>query len=66
MRNVIGTAIAYLISGVGYFVAEFIIFDTTILFPVSMAQSFVQGAGSAVFFIVIGIALDKAHIKTRL
>lgn len=65
-RNVIATVIAYLISGTGYFFAEYILFGTWSAFLVSMSQSLIQSGGSAIFFIVFGIALDKAHVKTKL
>lgn len=66
-RNVIATIIAYLISGLGYFIAEYIIFgNMSAAFLASMSGSLIQSGGSAVFFIIFGIALDKAHIKTRL
>lgn len=64
-RNVIATIIAYFISGVGYFLAEYILFKNWSVFLVSMSQSFIQSAGSAVFFIFFGLALDKVHVKTK-
>ena len=64
-RNVIATVIAYVISGVGYFFANYILFGTWSAFLVSMAGSLVQSGGSAVFFIAFGIALDKVHAKAR-
>ncbi len=64
-RNVIAAILAYFISGFGYFVAEYLIFGTWSVLLVSMFQSLLQSGGSAVFFIVFGIALDKAHIKSR-
>jgi len=64
-RNVIATILAYFISGVGYFVAEYILFGTWAVFLVSMSQSLVQSGGSAVFFVIFGMALDKAHVKSR-
>ena len=64
-RNVIATVIAYLISGVGYFFAEYILFGTWSVFLVSMSQSLIQSGGSAIFFIVFGLALDKVHVKTK-
>lgn len=66
-RNVIATIIAYLISGLGYFFAEYIIFgNMSAAFLASMSGSLIQSGGSAVFFIIFGLALDKAHIKARL
>ena len=64
-HNVIATVIAYVLSGVGYFLADYILFGTWSVFLVSMAGSLIQSGGSAVFFIVFGIALDKAHVKAR-
>lgn len=64
-HNVLAAVLAYIISGLGYFLAEYLIFGTWSVLLVSMSQSFVQSAGSAVFFIVFGLALDKAHVKTR-
>ena len=66
-RNVIATVIAYLITGLGYFWAEYIIFGSmSIAFFASMSGNLIQSAGSAVFFVIFGLALDKAHIKIKL
>ena len=64
-RNIVATIFAYIISSVGYFFAEYIIFGTWSVLLVTMAQELVQSVGSAVFFIFIGIAFDKAHVKAR-
>lgn len=64
-RNIIATVIAYIISGFGYFLAEYLLVGTWAVFLVSMSQSLIQSAGSAIFFIVIGKALDNAQIKSR-
>lgn len=64
-RNLVATVIAYLISGIGYFLAEYLLFGTWAVFFVSMAQTLIQSLGSAVVFIAVGIALDKAQVKTR-
>ncbi len=64
-RNVIATVIAYFISGIGYFVAEYVLFGTWSVFFVSMYQSLWQSGGSAIFFVIFGLALDKAHVKTK-
>ena len=66
-RNIIATMIAYLISGLGYFFAEYIIFGAFgTAFLASMSGNLIQSAGSAIFFIIFGLALDKVHIKSRL
>lgn len=64
-RNLAATVIAYFISGIGYFLAEYLLFGTWAVFIVSMAQTLIQSLGSAIVFIAIGVALDKAHVKTR-
>lgn len=62
-RNLVATALAYFISGIGYFFAEYILFRTWSVLWISLSQTLVQSIGSAILFIVFGIALDKAHIK---
>lgn len=65
VRNVIASVIGYLITGVGYFIAEYLIFGNGAVLLVSMWQNLLQGVGSALFFLVFGFALDRAHVKTR-
>jgi len=65
VRNVIATVIGYLITGVGYFIAEYIIFGNGAVLLVSMWQNLLQGVGSALFFLLFGFALDRAHVKQR-
>lgn len=64
-HNVFATVLAYFISGVGYFFAEYILFGTWSVFFISMWGSLIQSGGSAIFFIIFGCALDKVHIKKR-
>lgn len=64
-RNIIATIIGYLISGVGYFLAEYLLFGTWTVLLVSMSQTFVQSLGSAIFFVALGLALDRAGVKRR-
>lgn len=64
-RNVFATVIGYLITGVGYFVAEYILFENPAVLWVSLSQNFVQSLGSGVLFVVFGLALDKIHAKTK-
>ena len=64
-RNVCATIIAYFISSISYFFAEYILFGTWSVLLVSMAQSLIQSGGSAVFFVILGCALDKVHVKSR-
>lgn len=65
-RNMIATVLAYIISGVGYWIAEYIIFGTWTVLLITMLQTFLQSAGSAVLFVFIGLAFDRAHVKSRL
>lgn len=66
-RNIIATVIAYLITGIGYFIAEYIIFGSFgSALIASMSGSLIQSVGSAVFFIIFGLALDKVHLRSRL
>ena len=64
-RNIIATIIAYFISGIGCFIAEYILFGSWAVFLVSMSQSLVQSGGSAIFFVIFGLALDKVQVKNR-
>lgn len=64
-RNVMSTIIAYFISGIGYYAAEKILFEEGAVFAVTMGQTLIQSLGSAVVFILLGLAMDKAHVKNR-
>lgn len=66
-RNIIATVIAYFISGIGYFIAEYIIFGVFgSALIASLSGNLIQSIGSAIFFIIFGLALDKVHLKSRL
>ena len=65
-RNVFATVLAYFISGLSYFLAEYILFGTWSVLLVSMWSSLIQSSGSAIFFIIFGYALDKVRIKNYL
>lgn len=64
-RNVAASVIAYLISGLGYFLAEYLLFGTMPALVASMSGSLIQSGGSAVFFVIFGLALDRTHAKSR-
>lgn len=64
-RNIFASVIAYFISGICYFIANYILFGTLGVLIVSMANSLIQSGGSAIIFIIIGCAMDKADIKNR-
>lgn len=64
-RNILACILAYFVTGIGYFLAEYILFESWSIFWVTMSESLIQSGGSAVFFIVFGLALDKANVKNR-
>lgn len=64
-RNVVATLIACVISVVGYCIAEYLLFGTWSVLLISVGQNIVQSVGSAFFFILFGIALDRVHVKAR-
>ncbi len=64
-RNIMSTVAAYLISGVGYYIAERLMFENGAIFAVTMAQTAIQSFGSGVVFVLLGLALDRAQFKKR-
>lgn len=64
-RNIFAAILAYFISGLSYFIAEYILFGSWSVLFVSMSQSLIQSGGSTIFFIILGLALDKVHIKNK-
>lgn len=64
-RNVAASVVAYFISGFSYFLAEYLLFGTWTALIASMSGSLIQSGGSAVFFIIFGLALDRTHVKTK-
>lgn len=65
LQNILGLIIGFLISLVGYYVAEAIIFGTWAAIISSVIGTFVQSAGSAVVYLLLGTALDKMNFKKR-
>lgn len=66
LRNVIGVFIAALISFVGYYIAEALLFGTWAGLIPSIVGTLVQSGGSAVLFLVFGFALDRMGFKTSI
>lgn len=64
-RNIIAPFLAAFISATGYYLAQGILFGSWISVIVSFAGSAVQSGGSAVIFLVLAGAMDKAHIKNK-
>lgn len=64
-RNIVAPFVAAVISATGYYLAEGILFGSFIAPLASFAGSAVQSGGSAVIFLVLAAAMDKAHLKSK-
>ena len=65
-RNVIALFLACIISGTGYYIAEGIMFGFNVAFFTSLSGSLVQSGGSAIVFVIIGMALDRIGFKSNI
>ena len=65
-RNVISLFLAFIISGTGYYIAEGIMFGFNVAFFTSLSGSLVQSGGSAIVFVIIGMALDRIGFKSNI
>ena len=64
-RNVVAPFLSGILSALGYYLAEGLIFGTFAAPLVSFAGSAVQSGGSAIIFLVLAGVLDKLHMKSR-
>lgn len=64
-RNILAIIIACPICCLGYFLAEYVIFGTWAAFFASVGPNLIQSIGSGVMFVFLGLAFDKANVKTR-
>lgn len=64
-RNIIAPFLAALLSATGYYLAQGILFGSFVSVLASFAGSAVQSGGSAIIFLALAVALDKAHMKSR-
>ena len=64
-RNIIAPFLAALLSATGYYLAQGILFGSFVSVLASFAGSAVQSGGSAIVFLALAVALDKAHMKSR-
>lgn len=64
-RNCIAPVISFVISGLGYFTAEGILFGFDVSFWTSISGSVVQSGGSMLAFLLIAAALDRMQFKKR-
>ncbi|MCR5776874.1 MAG: TIGR04002 family protein [Lachnospiraceae bacterium] len=62
-RNIIAPIISLFISSIGYYYAEAILFGTKAAFINAIFGSHIQSIGSAIFFYMGAIALDRIRIK---
>lgn len=65
-RNVIALFLSGIVTFVGYFIAEGVLFGTWAALIPSLLSGWVQPLGSAIVFLVLGAALDKMNFKSKL
>ncbi|MEE1393973.1 MAG: TIGR04002 family protein [Negativibacillus sp.] len=65
-RNIIAMFGAGVVSIVGYYVAEAIMYGNWVAALASMGPNLIQSAGSAVLFSVMALAVDRASLKQKL
>ncbi len=65
-RNMMATIIALVISTAGYYFSNVIVFGREIAVMSSVFGSLSQSIGSAIVFLVIGMALDNMKLKRRI
>lgn len=65
-RNIVGVFTAALVSFIGYYVAEAMLFGNWAALIPSILGTLVQSGGSAVLFLLFGASLDKMRFKSIL
>ena len=65
-RNMLALVCSGMISIVGYYLAEGLMFGFRTAFFTSATGSIIQAGGSAVFFLIAAGALDQIHFKKQL
>ncbi|MDC7287002.1 TIGR04002 family protein [Blautia schinkii] len=65
-RNVLASFAAFWLSALGYYVAEGIMFGFKAAFFTSLGGSVIQSGGSALVFVVVGMALDRIGFKANI
>lgn len=65
-RNIAAPFLALMISTVGYYVAEGVIFGSFAAPLASIAGSVVQSGGSAALFYMILVLLERSHVNARI
>ena len=65
-RNSIAPLFAYFISGTGYYLANTLVFNSTVALLTSFGASLIQSASSALVFYILAVFLDKTNFKSKL
>ena len=65
-RNWAAPFIAAALSAAGYYVAEGVLFWDVYFSGASLREALSQSGGSAVFFVALGAAFDRAHVKGKI
>ena len=65
LQNIIGLFVAFLISMIGYYVAEAILFHSWAAIVPAFVGSFIQSFGSALVYVALGTSLDRMNFKKR-
>lgn len=65
-RNVVATVVAGILTVVGYYLAEGLLFGAWAAFFISVTGNLVQAVGSALLFLVLASVLDRVGLKDRL
>ena len=64
-RNIAAPFVSAVLSAIGYYLADGILFGSFVSPLVSFAGSAVQSGGSAIIFLALAVVLDRAHMKAR-
>ena len=64
-RNIFASVLAFIITGIGYYIAEAILFGAKAALFISLSSNFVQSLASGIVFVILGLFLDKMNFKTR-
>ena len=65
-QNIAALFIGAVITCLGYYLAEYLLFGTWAVFFASIFPNMIQGAGSEVFFLIIASELEKTNFKQRI
>ena len=64
-RNILALVLAAIISIIGYYIAELILYGTAAVALASIVSSLIQAFCSSILFVVFGLALDKTKFKNK-